>query len=133
MTEEIWKEYPLNPNYQVSNLGQVKNKQNHLMTPLKGHGGYYFIRTSLKGQKTTNLIHRMVMITFNPIENYQNYNVDHINGIRDDNRLENLRWINQQDNIQLMLINRGILTQELTRIINIYGYEKTLKILQNIH
>ena len=30
----------------------------------------------------------MVMITFAPIENYKEFQVDHINGIRADNRLE---------------------------------------------
>jgi hypothetical protein len=35
-------------------------------------------------------IHRLVMETFKPIENCNEMVVDHINGIKYDNRLENL-------------------------------------------
>jgi hypothetical protein len=43
--------------------------------------------------------------------------VDHINGKRDDNRLENLRWVKKEDNTQFMLLERAELNKELTRII----------------
>jgi hypothetical protein len=58
--------------------------------------------------------------------------VDHINGIRDDNRLINLRTIPKEENMKFMLMERGDLNKELTRIIQIHGYEKTLEILKNI-
>lgn len=37
-------------------------------------------------------VHRLVMESFYPQENMDKLVVDHINGVRDDNRLENLRW-----------------------------------------
>lgn len=130
---EEWKIYPLNPNYIVSNLGNIKNKKGHLMTPKKGSNGYYFISTSLNGHKTTSLIHRMVLITFNPIPNYQNYTVDHINGIRSDNKLTNLKWVSLEENVLIMMKNRKELNQELSRLIQKYGYEETLKKIQEIN
>ena len=44
--------------------------------------------------------HRLIMETFNPVENSKDYVVDHLNGIRDDNTLENLRWCYQKENTQ---------------------------------
>lgn len=129
--EEIWKVYPLNPNYYVSNLGRIKNKKEHIMSP-KYSGGYAFISASLNGHKTTTMIHRMVKITFDPIDNYDSYAVDHINGIRSDNRLENLRWITEENNTLAMLSMRKDLNKELTRIIQKLGYEKTLKLLKTL-
>lgn len=78
------------------------------------------------------LIHRLVLITFNPIEDYEYFTVDHINGIRNDNRLENLRWATNEENTMTMLNQRKDLNKELTRIIQIYGYNETLEILKNI-
>ena len=58
--------------------------------------------------------------------------MDHINGKRSDNRLENLRWCSSEQNTQWMLLNRTEITKETTRLINKYGYEKTLDLLKNI-
>lgn len=94
----------------------------------KDKSGYRYMTTEGKRY----LIHRLVLITFRPIENMESYTVDHINGIRDDNRLENLRWASSSENIQYMLFKRADLNKELTRIIQNHGYEETLKILQKI-
>ena len=40
------------------------------------------------------------METFNPIENMEQLTVNHINHIKDDNRLENLEWLSNADNVK---------------------------------
>jgi hypothetical protein len=47
--------------------------------------------------------------------------------------LENLRWLIAEENTSINAINRKPLQIELTRIIEKYGYEQTLQILQNIN
>lgn len=78
------------------------------------------------------LLHRLILQSFTPVEDPNNWTVDHINGIRTDNRLKNLRWVTGEDNTMFMLQNRAELNKELTRIINKIGYDETLKLLRNL-
>jgi hypothetical protein len=131
--EEIYLPYPLNPNYYVSNFGNVKNKNGQLKSQNCGANGYLFVGLYEKGKgKRTHLVHRMVLITFNFIEDYKHMEVDHLDGNRQNNNLNNLQWVEYKTNYLRMNENRKEMNKELTRIVNIYGYEKTLKILKNI-
>lgn len=83
--------------YQINLHGDVKNyKRNSI---LKKHIklGYYYVMLSKNGNAKDEAIHRLLATTFLP--NPQNKScVDHINGIREDNRLENLRWATYKEN-----------------------------------
>lgn len=112
---EIWVSAFDSPRHEVSNLGRVRVKKTKKLI----HGTLmpdgYLTSELIKDKRFR--IHRLVLQSFNPIQDYQNYTVDHINGIRTDNRLENLRWMTNEENVLAMMGQRAELNKELTRII----------------
>ena len=126
---EIWIDCYVSKHHEVSNYGRLRDKISHQIYcgTLEKHG---YRVVSIDNNKYR--LHRLILQSFNPIPNPHEMTVDHINGQRDDNKLTNLRWVKKEDNTQLMLLERADLNKELTRIIQIYGYEETLKILQKI-
>lgn len=118
-----WKEYPNNPKYEVSKQGLVRNKDSKKLVGSSNADGYILIVDSAQTPVKSYRIHRMVMETFNPIENSDMYVVDHINGIRNDNRLENLRWLTQRQNMEEKNENFAKLNQNYQKLIEKYGYE----------
>ena len=89
----------------------------------------YIDKPGTTNQRTRATVHRMVMETFNPIENSDNLVIDHINGIRTDNSLENLRWVTSAENTQLGRENRKEINDKISELIQKYGYEKTKELI----
>ena len=131
--QEEWRECPQFPTWYFSNLGNVKNSktQKYYGKGQKASDGYYSIAIS---ENIRLKVHRGVMMSFQPIENYQNFVVDHINGKRGDNRLENLRWVWQTENAQFADQNNTQMKEIIAQLIQKYGYEeiktKLLQLLQ---
>ena len=88
------------PEYKATKDGQVIGKRGK---PMKGHvdrcGYREVILSYYPNLQKHALVHRLVLETFNPIENMENYEVNHKNGDKLDNRLENLEWCNHSENI----------------------------------
>lgn len=91
--QEIWKSIGIKT-YEVSNLGNVKGLSGRLIKTYKKPDGYRSIQLSRIG---TFQVHYLVLLAFigeRPI----GLDIDHINRIRDDNRLENLRYCTRSEN-----------------------------------
>jgi hypothetical protein len=95
------KFYPINglSSYSISREGQVySHLTNRIMKPYLGKNGYYVFDLSNPGARMFNL-HRLLAETFIP--NQENKcDVNHINGIKTDNRLENLEWATRSENVK---------------------------------
>lgn len=99
---EIWKENEEYPDYLISNLGRIKSlkfKQEKILKLNKYSNGYVFVHiTNKKGERKYCLIHRLVLSTFKPIDNMENYQVNHLDCNRENNSLDNLEWVTPQQN-----------------------------------
>lgn len=83
--------------YMVSNDGHIRNiKRQHDLVPELSNG-YYRVCLSSNGKTTHKFVHRVVAEAFIPNPDNKPF-IDHINGIRNDNRIENLRWCTSKEN-----------------------------------
>lgn len=125
--QEIWKSIKHYPNYQVSNLGNVRrlNKdyrcpKYRYLKPKLEKTGYLRVCLYENLKPKFHSIHRLVALAFIP--NYKNKpTVNHINGQKNDNRVENLEWATYSENelhsIKVLNINRNTFKQKQSAII----------------
>lgn len=112
MEGEYFLDYPHNPQYMVSNYGRVYSKpkqvnHNHggiatkkarIMTQTDNGSGYLSVGLTKNGKTKTTRVSRMVALTF--LDNLNNKPaVNHKNGNKYDNRVENLEWATHGENV----------------------------------
>jgi hypothetical protein len=103
---KVIKEYPL---YSVSTKGRIiKNSNGKVMKPSRKPNGYMQINLfTCDGRRKKEYVHRLVALTF--LHNDEHLpEVNHIDGIRDNNVLENLEWVTRMENIEKSNIYQGV-------------------------
>ncbi len=92
--------------YEISDLGLVKSKQKwgnrygfnlNVLRPYMDKDCYLRVHLSKNAESAGAIVHRLVALTFIPNPEGKP-EVDHINGIRWDNRVDNLRWATSKEN-----------------------------------
>ena len=104
MEEEIWKPIKdFEGYYEVSSLGRVKSLnyrgtgKEKVLKNIEEYKGYLIVNLTKNGKQKSFYVHRLVAEAFIP--NPDNLPcIDHINTIKNDNRVENLRWVTYKEN-----------------------------------
>lgn len=81
------------PGYRVSSSGSIWGPRGRVLSPVDNRRGYKYVH--IRGHKA--YVHRIVAYAFLP-GGSPDKEVDHINGNRSDNRVENLRWVTHREN-----------------------------------
>jgi len=102
MSNETWKYVNGTTEYMVSNVGRIKSlkyDKERMLIPVLHPNGYYRISISKNGTSKLFLLHRLVAIAF--LQNKKNHKcVNHKNGVKTDNSVENLEWCSYSENIK---------------------------------
>lgn len=97
MITERWAIVGFMPHYQVSDLGRLRNtRTGKYLSGTRMRKGYIQAMLCDNGQYKMKLMHRLVADAF--LGERKGREVNHINGIKSDNRLSNLEWVTASEN-----------------------------------
>lgn len=108
MNIEIWKDIPgFKGRYQASNLGRIKSidwkssrgflRKGKIMKQCHEGNGYLQLHIVTNNGSKMLSAHRLIAKAFLPTTEGKEF-VNHKNGIKDDNRIENLEWCSKSEN-----------------------------------
>jgi hypothetical protein len=95
--------------YKVSGWGVVKDcEKAAILNATRTSDGYraVYLRQDGQRKRTKRLVHRLVLEAFRGPEPEEGMVCRHLNGIRTDNRLVNLRWGSQRENVEDAWLHR---------------------------
>lgn len=118
----------INDTYTIDSYGIVRVNDKVLNPADNGHGYKYigfYVKAKNRNTKSRYLkayVHRLVAMAF--IDNPDNKpEVDHINRIRDDNRVINLRWVTKIENANNQLTKERMIGINSNGLCYVYDYK----------
>ena len=94
-----WKRVPSYPGYLVNRNGDVRGRSVPTLKPQLTRDGYHRVLLYNENGPQHFSVHQLVCAAFNG-KRPLGFSVNHINGVRADNRAENLEWVTPKQNTQ---------------------------------
>ena len=86
-------------NYEIDECGNIFNSKGMKMRDFKSQKGYRIVQLRSNGKSRTQFVHRLLGCAY--IDNPDNKpELNHIDGDRTNNVVENLEWVTHQENMQ---------------------------------
>lgn len=115
---------------EVSNLGEVRKvSDKSLMKKFLTQKGYEFVNLTYNKKPVVKLVHNLVATTFIG-ERPPSMVIDHINGVRTDNNVTNLRYCTNRENASSL--NRKNIGRLSSKYIGVSYYKPTSKWIAQI-
>lgn len=110
--------------YQVDTLGNVYAKNGKILKYSHNHGGYRMVNLYHNHKRKGFAVHTLVAETFLEHDNEHNQ-VNHIDGDKENNCLENLEWVTPKENMEHSVAVLGnYIKNKNHNAKHIYGYNK---------
>lgn len=100
--KEIWKDLKgFEDKFKISSTGIIVNKYNNTKVKTRiSKDGYVYVGLYYNKKSHIKTVHRLVAKAFIPKDNNNNLEVNHIDGNKLNNNINNLEWITHKENIK---------------------------------
>lgn len=113
----MWKTIQFEPNYEVSKLGEVRSKITGRIKSLRLNAQGYS-RVTLYPSGKTYTVHRLVAITFLSEEFEEGLVVNHKDGVKTNNNVDNLEWVSSKENFHHAVRNGLYVRKDISGVKN---------------
>ena len=116
--------------YSIDTDGVIYSKKDKPLKYSINHNGYCIVNFYVNHKRTGFSVHALVAATFIPNEDKEKNQVNHKNGIKTDNRVENLEWVTRSEN-EIHKLKHGLSNVEWKGDIKIVFLDNTEKIYES--
>jgi len=105
----------VNKKYTIDTYGNIYDiKEKKYRKPKPNRKGYLKVSFYVNGKDKRFFVHRLVLMTFNPVDGMENLQVNHIDGNKQNNYVGNLEWCTNAEN-QRHAFQHGLISRKGTK------------------